>query len=142
MEHQAWFKWVRAGLVEQFSPLCKPQLYSAHSRSLQNASSLVGHSVSVTTSIDRTEQLATVLGGQQLELTRLSTRLGGVASFTDEASLLFARANASLEVVRGASVRVEEVREGAQDVGRLIPQIRSNVQSAESTLQDTEQRCQ
>ena len=96
-------------------------------------------------STERRGQLASLLGGQQLELSRLSDRLGGVASLTgltDEATFLLGRANVSRNEVMGARVRVGEVRDGVEDVEREIGEIRSNLQSAESALQEAEQKCQ
>ena len=96
-------------------------------------------------SAERRGQLASLLGGQQLELSRLSDRLGGVASLTgltDEATFLLGRANVSRNEVMGARVRVGEVRDGVEEVEREIGEIRSNLQSAESALQEAEQKCQ
>ena len=96
-------------------------------------------------STERRGQLASLLGGQQLELSRLSDRLGDVASLTgltDEATFLLGRANVSRSEVMGARVRVGEVRDGAEEVEREIGEIRSNLQSAESALQEAEQKCQ
>ena len=61
---------------------------------------------------------------------------------TDEATQLLQRASASLEAVRGVEGRVGEVREGAGQAREQLSLIAGNVQSAESTLQDTEQRCE
>ena len=59
----------------------------------------------------------------------------------DEAIAVLERANDSVEVVRSAGVRVERVRVGTEEVREDIPLITSNVQSAQSILQDTEQQC-
>lgn len=104
-----------------------------------------GLSVTVNTSLERKGQLDAQLEEQQSELLNLNDGMEGVASrdgITDEAILLLSRANSSLEVVRSAEGRVEEVREGVRETRGQLDQITSNVQRAETTLQDSEQRCQ
>lgn len=94
---------------------------------------------------ERRRQLDSILDEQQIELANLNDRVRGVASrdrLTDEAILLLSRANSSLEIVRGAEGRVEEVREGVGEAGGYLDQLASNVRRSENFLQDTEQRCQ
>lgn len=95
-------------------------------------------------SSDRREQLASELGGQQMDLSSLSARIGGVASLRPEETLqLLQRANSSGEDVRISGERVERVRDGVEQArDQDIPQIIDNVQRADSILQNTEQQCQ
>ena len=97
----------------------------------------------ITSSTGRREQLSSLLAGQQTELSRLSERIGGVASLRPEETLrLLQRANSSGEGVRGAGERVERVRERTEQAREQIPQITDNVQRAESILQNTEEKCE
>lgn len=104
-----------------------------------------GLSGNVSTLSESRRQLDSVLDEQQIELANLNDRIEGVASrdrLTDEAIILLSQANSSLQTVRGAEERVEEVREGVGEAGGLLDQIASNVRRSETILQESEQRCQ
>ena len=105
---------------------------------------VTGIQATVNASNDRVDQLESILGGQQIELASLVDSFGGVVSLEDvseEAILILDRANDSLNVVKRSEVRVENVREGAEEVDNDIIQITDNVQNTDSILQDTQQKC-
>lgn len=105
---------------------------------------VTGIQATVNASNDRVDQLESILGGQQIELVSLVDSFGGVVSLEDvseEAILILDRANDSLNVVKRSEVRVENVREGSEEVDNDIIQITDNVQNTDSILQDTQQKC-